>query len=85
MADLKVTKYTRQEAEDIATDIDETVYWFENGEVYARGSSASNWEIENGGRVKAVIHPRKSGYCKHGTYVGGMGIDYMCHWCEMGD
>jgi hypothetical protein len=23
--------------------------------------------------------------CKHGTYVGGMGIDHMCHWCEIGD
>jgi len=23
--------------------------------------------------------------CIHGTYVGGCGIDYMCHACEMGD
>lgn len=82
MADLKVTKRTRQEAEDIATDIDRAVYWFENGEVYARGSSAAQYEIEIGNRVKAVIHPRKSGYCKHGTYVGGCGIDYMCGQCE---
>lgn len=24
-------------------------------------------------------------HCKHGTYVGGCGIDWMCHACEMGD
>ena len=24
-------------------------------------------------------------YCPHGAYVGGCGIDYMCHYCEMGD
>lgn len=22
--------------------------------------------------------------CKHGSYVGGCGIDWMCHACEMG-
>ena len=26
-----------------------------------------------------------SDYCKHGNYVGGCGIDWMCHLCEMGD
>lgn len=25
-----------------------------------------------------------SGYCKHGVYTGGCGIDYMCGACEMG-
>lgn len=25
-----------------------------------------------------------SPYCEHGNYVGGMGIDYLCHWCESG-
>lgn len=25
------------------------------------------------------------GYCKHGAYVGGCGVDYMCGACEMGD
>ena len=24
------------------------------------------------------------GYCEHGTYVGGCGIDWMCGWCEDG-
>lgn len=24
------------------------------------------------------------GYCEHGTYVGGCGIDWMCSWCEDG-
>ena len=28
---------------------------------------------------------RYSGYCKHGTYVGGCGIDWMCGSCESGD
>jgi hypothetical protein len=23
--------------------------------------------------------------CEHGVYVGGMGVDYMCGRCEMGD
>jgi|WetSurMetagenome_2_1015567.scaffolds.fasta_scaffold280367_1 hypothetical protein len=23
--------------------------------------------------------------CKHGTYVGGCGIDWMCGKCEMGE
>lgn len=26
-----------------------------------------------------------SGYCFHGTYVGGCGIDWMCGWCESGE
>lgn len=25
------------------------------------------------------------GYCKHGVYVGGCGIDWMCRQCEDGD
>lgn len=25
-----------------------------------------------------------NGYCPHGTYVGGCGIDWMCQWCEDG-
>jgi hypothetical protein len=25
------------------------------------------------------------GYCKHGVYVGGCGIDWMCGACECGD
>lgn len=24
------------------------------------------------------------GYCPHGVYVGGCGIDWMCQWCENG-
>jgi hypothetical protein len=26
----------------------------------------------------------EDGYCEHGTYVGGCGIDWMCGWCEDG-
>jgi hypothetical protein len=29
--------------------------------------------------------PRQEGYCIHGTYVGGCGIDHMCGRCEDGD
>lgn len=25
------------------------------------------------------------GYCFHGTYVGGCGIDWMCGYCESGE
>ena len=25
-----------------------------------------------------------AGYCEHGKYVGGCGIDWMCGWCEDG-
>ena len=24
------------------------------------------------------------GYCEHGKYVGGCGVDWMCRWCEDG-
>jgi len=26
----------------------------------------------------------RDGYCEHGTYVGGCGIDWMCPYCEDG-
>lgn len=26
----------------------------------------------------------RDGYCMHGVYVGGVGIDWMCHMCELG-
>lgn len=28
---------------------------------------------------------RSDGYCEHGVYVGGCGIDWMCGYCETGD
>lgn len=28
---------------------------------------------------------RETGRCKHGVYVGGIGIDWMCGQCEMGE
>jgi len=31
------------------------------------------------------MQPEPYPYCPHGSYVGGCGIDYMCHPCEMGD
>lgn len=23
-------------------------------------------------------------HCEHGVYIGGSGVDWMCHWCESG-
>ena len=31
------------------------------------------------------VEPIPPGYCPHGKYVGGCGIDWMCQACEMGD
>jgi hypothetical protein len=28
---------------------------------------------------------KRGGYCKHGVYVGGIGIDWMCGQCENGE
>ena len=28
---------------------------------------------------------RPGNVCRHGVYVGGVGVDYMCGRCEMGD
>jgi hypothetical protein len=28
--------------------------------------------------------PERDGYCEHGVYVGGCGIDWMCGYCENG-
>ena len=27
----------------------------------------------------------REGYCPHGVYVGGIGVDWMCGRCESGD
>lgn len=32
-----------------------------------------------------AVEPIPPGYCPHGKYVGGCGIDWMCFACEMGD
>lgn len=43
-------------------------------------------EIKN--RLNAAYEEYRSGntdgYCHHGTYVGGCGIDWMCYYCESG-
>jgi hypothetical protein len=36
-----------------------------------------------------VVYPQGWSYypgdrCEHGVYVGGVGVDHMCHACEMG-
>jgi hypothetical protein len=52
--------------------------------------------VSGDGRVTVVRHggpaieaeefsPRPDGYCPHGTYVGGCGIDWICGACELGD
>lgn len=28
---------------------------------------------------------QRAGYCRHGKWIGGSGIDYMCRWCEDGE
>ena len=28
---------------------------------------------------------KREGYCPHGVYVGGIGVDWMCGRCESGD
>lgn len=33
----------------------------------------------------AYIQTPNEGYCFHGTYVGGCGIDWMCGYCESGE
>ncbi len=33
----------------------------------------------------AYIQSSNEGYCFHGTYVGGCGIDWMCGYCESGE
>jgi len=32
-----------------------------------------------------TIVPRPEGYCVHGTYTGGCGIDWLCGACESGE
>ena len=36
-------------------------------------------------RVDHLTSRDNDGYCVHGTYVGGCGIDWMCGHCEMGN
>jgi hypothetical protein len=44
--------------------------------------------IDNVKRLKearrAYYRGELDNYCPHGTYVGGCGIDWMCHYCESG-
>jgi len=36
-------------------------------------------------RIRAYHNGELGGYCVHGVYVGGCGIDWMCGICESGE
>lgn len=44
-----------------------------------RSGAYSSWEQHNNCDVEIWA---QEGRCKHGTYVGGCGIDWMCQLCE---
>lgn len=46
-----------------------------------RRGAYSSWEQHNNCDVEIW---EQEGRCKHGTYVGGCGIDWMCQHCENG-
>lgn len=52
---------------------------FKDRNGYCAGHSGA--EGEPG--IDTCVNPHD--HCKHGTYVGGCGVDWMCHACEMGD
>ena len=47
------------------------------------------WVIAEATRLRQValdyLATPNEGYCFHGVYVGGCGIDWMCGYCESGD
>lgn len=45
-------------------------------------SEALAWVHE---RIRAYWAGELDGYCIHGVYVGGCGIDWMCGRCESGE
>jgi hypothetical protein len=54
----------------------------------ASNSQGSYWARvtdSTGREVYRPAAPRRDGYCKHGTYVGGIGVDWMCGPCENGE
>jgi hypothetical protein len=48
-------------------------------DVYGTGGMADDRDDSNDPEFRDL-----DGYCEHGTYVGGCGTDWMCHWCEDG-
>jgi hypothetical protein len=46
-----------------------------------RPGSYSSWEQDKNCDVEIW---EQEGHCKHGVYVGGCGIDWMCQMCESG-
>lgn len=45
-----------------------------------RNRTAPKWKRDE----RAYADRMDSGYCRHGVYVGGCGIDWMCGKCEDG-
>lgn len=56
------------------------VYCFSKTSQRRRGAYSS-WEQHRNCDVEIWA---QEGRCKHGTYVGGCGADYMCGYCENG-
>ena len=48
-------------------------------DVFGPGGMADDRDDSNDAEFR-----NPDGYCVHGTYVGGCGIDLMCQWCEDG-
>lgn len=46
-----------------------------------RGRRAPMWKREE----RDIYDREQAGYCRHGVYVGGCGIDWMCGACESGE
>lgn len=48
-------------------------------DVFGPGGMADDRDDSNDAEFREA-----DGYCDHGVYVGGCGIDWMCQWCEDG-
>lgn len=46
-----------------------------------KGRTAPMWKRNE----RDMYDRHQSGYCQHGVYVGGCGIDWMCGKCESGE
>ncbi len=48
-------------------------------EITDKGGSYTGWDIDFS---NLGVSEEQSGYCEHGTYVGGVMEDFMCGYCE---
>lgn len=61
------------------TRVDEEIAFATYYDVYGPGGMADDRDDSNDPEFRDY-----DGYCEHGRYVGGSGIDWMCNDCEMG-